>query len=80
MGGCVGGSCVGGCGSVTWVLATSGLEELLRAKWEGRGIREKMWKGEGEKEESAKEVIGRESGRQIKIEVMKRAVGRERRK
>ena len=39
MGGCVGGSCVGGsCDSVTLVLATSGLEELLRAKWEGRGI------------------------------------------
>ena len=39
MGGCIGGSCVGGsCDSVTLVLATSGLEELLRAKWEGRGI------------------------------------------
>ena len=39
MGGCIGESCVGGsCDSVTLVLATSGLEELLRAKWERRGI------------------------------------------
>ena len=36
--------------------------------------------GIGRDGESAKEVIGRESGRQIKTEVIKRAVGRERRK
>ena len=77
MGGCIGGSCVGGsCDSVTLVLATSGLEELLRAKWERRGI------GGGKMGRGGRECGGgdRESGRQIKTEVVKRAVGRERRK